>query len=141
MNGPGWGYAVEFLPPSSGYAVSKVKIYGKLNGTGYENRTFDVLIWDKAQKELYKVSCRHTLFGTSEGWVDVDIPEVRVGDNFYVVVIPNTPRESGLYVGYDSSGKNEHSTYVRNWKIIEWLAGLPQETTNWMVRAVVTVSP
>lgn len=50
---PGCGYVVEFLPPSVPLAVSKVRMFGALVGSGYENRTFDVLIWNKEERELY----------------------------------------------------------------------------------------
>lgn len=81
----------------------------------------------------------HTKFSLSSGWVDVDIPDVVVNDNFSVVVITNTPRESGVYLHYDSSVKNEHSDLIQDWKIKEWHSRVPREKVNWMIRVVGTI--
>lgn len=116
-------------------------MFGKLVGSGYENRTFDVLIWDKDQKELYSGSFSHTKFSLSSGWVDITIPQkVVVGDNFKVVVITNTPREGGVYLHFDSSVKNEHSGLVRSWEEKDWyLEGIQEAKTSWMIRVVGTI--
>ena len=136
VGGPGYGFLVEFLPPSAPSSINKVRISGELVGSGYENRTFDVLIWDKARNELYKASFPHTKFPSS-GWAEIDIPKVVVNDNFSVVVITNTPRDSGVYLHYDSSVKNEHSDLVQDWEAKGWYLGVPKEKTNWMIRVVI----
>ena len=141
LGGEGQGYLVEFWSPAASLTVTKVRMFGKLSGSGYENRTFDVLIWDKDQKELYSGSFAQTKFSLSSGWVDITIPQkVVVGDNFNVVVITNTPREGGVYLHFDSSVKNEHSGLVRSWEKKDWyLEGIPEAKTNWMIRVVGTI--
>jgi hypothetical protein len=135
IGGTGNGRLVQFSPPSTPFTITKVKIFGNLYGTGYENLKFDVQIWDKDLKEIHSASYLHTKFSLSPGWVEIDIPEVVVGDTFYVLVITNSPREGGVTTGYDSSVKNEHSEVTKSYKI-DWWISLPKETTNWMIRVV-----
>lgn len=137
LGGPGYGFLVEFSPSTS-FKITKVKIFGELVGSGYENRTFDVMIWED-QGEVYSSSFPHTKFSSSSGWVEIDIPGVVVSDNFSVVVITNTPREGGVYLHYDSSVKNEHSDLVQDWEVKDWYLKVPKEKVNWMVRVMGTI--
>ena len=139
MGGSGCGYLVQFSPLSTPYTITKIKIFGKTYKTGYENRVFDVQIWDSEQKKIYEASYPHTKFSPEPAWVEIAIPDVIVSGDFYVVVCTNTPQEGGVQLYYDSSVKNEHSEVTRSWKIIHWnLSQAPKETSNWMIRAVST---
>jgi len=126
IGGPGWGSVVAFSPTSVPYTINKVHVCGKLVGSG-EGLTFDIVIWDKEQKELYNSSFASTLFSASPGWVDIKVPMVVVNNNFYVVVIPNASKDNGVYIGYDTSANNGHSAVVKNWQ------SQPTEV-NWMIR-------
>jgi hypothetical protein len=134
---PGNGYLIDFTPPAIPFTITKVKIYGNLYGTGYESLEFTVEIWDKEQETIYSASYPHTMFSLSEGWVEIDIPEVAVSNTFYIHVFTQTPREGGINVGYDSSVENEHSDMTLNWEI-EWWGGGDKELVNWMIRVVGT---
>lgn len=135
----GWGYLVQFSPPPTPFTITKVRIYGKLYGTGYENLTFTVQIWDKDSKEIHSASYPHTKFSVNSGWVEIDIPNIAVNYNFYVHVVPGSPREGGITIYYDSSVKNEHSELTNEWKVIDWSSPFPtKETVNWMIRVVGT---
>lgn len=134
IGGPGSGVYVKFVPPTASLKVTKVRISAELVGSRYENRMFDLLIWDKDQTELWSGSFSHTMFESSD-WAEIAISDVIVSGNFYVVFIPNAVKDSGVYIHYDSR-KNEHSGYVQNWKISDWNLKLPEEKTSWMIRVV-----
>jgi len=138
IGGPGSGALVEFLPPSLPYTIKKIKMSGELVGSEYEDRMVEVLIWGKDQKELWSGSLPHTEFEIS-GWTELNVPNVVANDNFSVVVVTNTPRDSGVYLHYDSSVKNEHSGVVQGWKVEDWHLGVPREKVNWMIRVVGTI--
>jgi len=138
IGGTGGGYLVQFSPPSTPFTMTGVKIFGKLYGTGYEKLTFDVQIWDSELKEIYSASYPHTEFSASSGWVVIDVPSVDIGDNFYIHVVTNTPREGGILVYSDSSVPNEHSEVTRNWEIADWYLSAAKGEINWMIRVTGT---
>ena len=137
---PGTGHLVHFSPPTTPFTITKVKIYGKLYGTGYENLTFVVQIQDRELKEMHRESYPHTRFTPTGGWCELDIPKIKAEGDFYIHVFTHSPREGGVNIGYDSSVKNEHSEMTRDWKI-EWWSQLPKETVNWMIRVIGTLPP
>ena len=132
IGGSGRGYIVQFSPPATPLTITKVRIFGKLYGTGYENQTFDAQIWDKDLKEIHSASYPHTKFSLSPGWVELDIPNIVIGDNFYIHVVTNTPREGGVLIYSDSSVNNEHSEVTHNWEITDWYLSTAKEKVNWI---------
>jgi hypothetical protein len=134
----GTGYLVHYSPPATPFTITKVKIYGKLYGTGYENLTFVVQVQDMELKEIYGKSYPHTRFSPQGEWLELDIPQINVDGDFYIHVFTHSPREGGVTIGYDKSVKNEHSEMTRDWKI-GWWSQIPKETVNWMIRVVGTL--
>lgn len=132
---PGTGHLIHFSPPFTPFTITRIKIFGNLYGTGYEDLTFTVEVWDKDSKEIHNASYPHSKFSLSPGWVEIDIPNAVVNGDFYVHVFTNSPREGGVNIGYDSSVENEHSEMTRDWTI-EWWGSHPQETVNWMIRVI-----
>ncbi len=130
---PGHGYLVHFSPLSTPFAIDKVVIFGELYGTGYEDLKFTVQVWNKNLEEIRSVSYPHTKFSRSLSWVEVDIPNISVNDDFYIQVFTLSPEEGGIRIGYDSSVKNEHSDMTFKGDI-NWWGSLPKETVNWMIR-------
>lgn len=131
------GYLVQFSPPSATFTINMVKVYGNVYGTGYEDLTFDVQIWDEALAEVYSASYTHTEFGPNMGWVEIDIPDVVVTGDFYVYVGTYSPQEGGIQIYYDSSVVNEHSEMVLDGQIRDdWPIATPKEAVNWMIRVV-----
>ncbi len=140
IGGPGWGYLVQFSPPSRPFTINKIKIFGNLYGTGYEKRTFTIQVWDKDLKEIYSVSYPHTKIGLSPGWVEIEIPDLIVDDNFYIQVCTYTPEEGGIQIFYDSNVKNKHSEVTKNWTIADWYLRISKEKVNWMIRVLGTIT-
>jgi hypothetical protein len=146
---PGYGYLIDFSPPSAPFTIKKVRILGALYGTGWEGNNFTVAIWDKDYELLHLESHPVTLFVLENPkWVEVDIPDVEVTDKFYVHVYTGTGRMEGIHIGADDSGVNEHSDMTRKldgtFKIsTEWpyRAGVwfgDKSKVNWMIRVVGT---
>ncbi len=133
----GWGYLVQFSPPSTPFTITKVEIFGNLYGTGYENQSFIVEVWDMELGEIHSMSYPHTEFSHTPGWVKIDITDVVVSGSFYIHLVTDSPREGGVQIAYDSSVKNEHSEMTKNWKITEdWPESVTKEEVNWMIRVI-----
>jgi len=150
LAGPDGGYLVHFLPPSIPFAVKKVKIYGVLFGTGWEESDFEVQVWDKNRKALWSGNYPFTLFPTAGirygewglwrnkiGWVELEVPDVKVTDEFYLHVWTDDsvrfPQPWGIGVGFDTSGVNEHCEQTKGHEIVQ----TPADSI-WMIRVVGT---
>jgi hypothetical protein len=134
----GLGFIVNFSPPKTSMTVDKIRIFGALTGHGYEGKISEILIRSEDRTELYRGSFQHTRFTHTPGWVEIEIPGVVVYEEFDVILVTDTPKESGLYIGYDTSVENEYSGLVRNWESSEWYLDIPKERINWMIRVVGT---
>ena len=145
------GYIIDFTPPSVPFTVKKVQIYGALFGTGWEGKNFEVEIWDKAYRVLYRTTYPVTKFAVrNPGWVEVEIPNIQVSDKFYVPVYTGTGRMQGIHIGADDSVVNLHSGItIRTGKGITTIgfSGWPypkdqwvgdRSKVNWMIRVVGT---
>jgi hypothetical protein len=135
---PGYGHLISFTPPATPFTIQKIKTFGNLYGAGYENKTFDIGIWDKDLQELYTATFPHTKFNINPGWVEVEIPRIEVDDTFYIYICTYSPREGGIVISYDSSVNNEHSEVTKDFKIDWWLSSPSRESVNWMIRTVGT---
>lgn len=106
----GYGYLVNFEPPTTPYIVKKVGIGGALYGTGWQDKNFIVEIWDKNYKSIYTADYPLTKFKLDDpSLVALDIPDIEVNGDFYVHIYSGTGRNSGLHIGADDSVPNEHS--------------------------------
>jgi len=160
------GYLVNFTPTSAAFTVKKVRIYGtiySLYGTTWQGKNFDLEIWDKDRKLLYSAKYPYDKFpiGTrvkpgvfypeDAGWVELEVPDIRVTDKFYVHIYAGYGPGDGLHVGADDSVINEHSeTTIRTesgatqilaewpyWNPAYWMSD--KSKVNWMIRVVGTV--
>ncbi len=159
------GRLVDFTPPSATFTIKKVRIYGtifSLYGTTWQGKDFDLEIWDKDRKILYSAKHPYDKFpiGTrtkpgafhpeDAGWVELEVPDIRVTDKFYVHIYAGYGPGDGLHVGVDDSIFNEHSeTTIRTEKgtteiLTEWPYWNPayyfsdKRKVNWMIRVVGT---
>ncbi|MGB2813816.1 MAG: transglutaminase-like domain-containing protein [Dehalococcoidales bacterium] len=128
---------VHFSPPETPFTINAVKIYTTLEGTGYEDQNPKIEIWDKDFALLHSWQEPATGFNKDPGWVTVDIPDITVDDDFYVVFYTYSKREGGVYIHFDSSVANKHSeTADPGGTIADWVWQQPKDKTNWMIRAV-----
>ena len=79
------GFLVHFLPPTMPFTISEVKIYTSLKGTGYEDQKPRVEIWDKDLALLHSKEKSATGFSKDSGWTIVEVPNVTIDNDFYVV--------------------------------------------------------
>jgi len=156
------GWLVDFTPPVIPFTVQKIRLFGSRS---LESGTFEIEIWDKDRKVLYKEAYPRTKFpeGKSlptkevlpEGgaWVELEVPKIEVADKFYVHMWNGPTSFGGIHLGADFSAKNEHSAITARTaevtKVVEsWTPGnfclcwsvvdWAQSRTNWMIRVVGT---
>ena len=135
----GYGFLVHFTPPATPFTINKIKIFSYLQGTGYENQTTKLEIWNEDFTILHVWQEPATEFNQEPSWMIVDIPQVTVDSDFYIVFYPEASKDSGVQVGYDSSVTNRHSDVALHGEIIKWISErLPKGKTNWMIRVIGT---
>jgi len=137
-------YLVHFSPPSKLFTIEQVMIYGWVaaeSATDYEKRVLTVNVWDKETgAELLAQEFSWRLFDSEAKWVELDVSDVAVDDEFYVEVTTYSSQESRICVDYDSTAPNEHSYMSRNGKIVPWVTWTREgieytrEDVNWMIR-------
>ncbi|MFC1955073.1 transglutaminase-like domain-containing protein [Chloroflexota bacterium] len=135
---PGRGYIVHFSPPVAPFTISEVKIYESLYGTGYEELTFQIEVCDEDFNTLDSLMKHHTSFSLEPDWVEIAIPDIVVGGDFYIFVSTGSPREGGVSIHFDSSVANKHSAVTEFHHIVDWYLAAPEEAANWMIRIVGT---
>lgn len=141
--GPTGGHLIHFSPPSIPFTVKKVKICGLLRGTGWEGREFEIQIWDKDKKTLWKNSYPFAEFlkgapvpwHEEVRWVELEIQNIEVTSDFYVHVYTDSPMFQGIGICFDDSIVNEHSEATSNYQVTSALP-VSKETVNWMIRVV-----
>lgn len=149
--GPG-GFLSHFQPKSSFFRIRSVRIYGAVRGqdlTNWQERNFTLKIWSKdLSKELWSQSYPYNLFSVTLGWVNIQIPNLRVDGDFCVEVIPNGEYmpdrkqvKCGLAIGLDLSAEKANADIALNGVIQPWSVkqgagpGLaPKNKAAWMVR-------
>jgi hypothetical protein len=155
------GHAVRF---SNNEKLNLVEV--RMCGARYDDGkgNFEVEIWDDSLKTMYSASYDYTDFFSENymplknsdlKWVTIDIPEIQVNSDFYVVIFTygdpfswknsayKSPTDKGgIATGRDSDTKSGHSFMVMKDpnKIIDWETittwDIRQEDTDWMIRAV-----
>lgn len=136
--GARYGYLVHFSPPTTPFAISKVKTLTSLKGSGYESQTVWYEIRDQNLGTLYYLPKPVMSFNHEPTWVTVEMPDITVNGDFYVFFYPCSTREGGVYLHYDSSQVNSHSEMAELGVLADWgwWEQMPKEKTNWMIRVV-----
>ncbi len=128
------GHSVLFTAPYDNWTLSRVAIYGKLTPKPISD-PFIIEVWDDDLDQVSKVTDDAVLiFGNEFEWVLVDIPDVNVSRDFFVSFY----EFEGIYTGIDrdsGSGRSLITAGDPN-RVLEWDIELPQNETNWMIRAV-----
>jgi hypothetical protein len=88
------GLFVLFQPQADIFKVQKVRICGHVNVKNtneLKERQFTVNIWDRYHASiLWSEDFLWQLFKGSTGWIDIDVPNVRVDDDFIVEFISHS---------------------------------------------------
>jgi hypothetical protein len=135
------GQAVMFSPGQTNFTINTVRVLGKKYGLDSKMR---IEIWDDNKKVVYKKIYNHSdHFKYTDSWIwgDINIPNVKVSGDFYVVLFtgsmnPSNVPTTGIYIGYDNSTITGRSYEVDNYSTIAWISEIPQSTTNWMIRVI-----
>jgi hypothetical protein len=106
------GHLISYIPPAVPFIIKTVRVAGALETSLKEPVNFDLEIWDKNNKVIYKKTYPYTTFTHNSrpqpAWKDFDIPDISVTDSFYIHLFTNST-QGVLHIGADDSIKNEHS--------------------------------
>ena len=142
------GYAIRMTTPDTEpFTITAIKLFSRR----YEedcNTRFE--IWDHDRNTLYSDVVSHSEYSTavdswdSATWGYKGVPNIVVSGDFYIAMYTDATDpddevypDTGVYVGYDTSFSSDRSYTVQG-KTLTWDLSTPQETTNWMIRAVGT---
>ena len=139
-------YLVRFSPPSKPFVIEQVMIRGRVeagSAADYENWGFTVIVRDKNTGDaLWMQIFPWRLFERRAKWIELDVPNIAVDDDFYVEVTTGSTSHSRIMVNFDSSTPNQHSYMSRDGKVIPWEpwtwkeVEYTHEKVNWMIRVV-----
>jgi hypothetical protein len=104
---------VEFSPIKewdSTY-INAVSVYGRRYGTGSDpaKSYANVAVTDKDGKVLAQKLVPYSKFPVEPGWVQVELPTLRVTEVFRVVIYPYARPDFGVEIGYTEKTKSFHS--------------------------------
>jgi hypothetical protein len=141
LGNQGHGYLVRFSAPGTPFTINRVRVYGNLYGTGYEDKQFVLRITNTALEPILDNSYSCSLFSRTPSWIDIIIPDLFINGDFGIEVFTNSLGTGGIAIFYDSSVANQHSGEIQDWAKEEWKLAIPRGTTNWMIRVVGTYLP
>jgi hypothetical protein len=141
------GFVERFDLPSTlqslPMVVTQIRIHGKRK-EGTEGFQFRVEIWDSDLNLLWGRTLPYERFSTEYRWVDIEVPDIRVRDRFYVFFHPGDPSGEKLLLGFDGTLTNYNTSNLAVPGRISYFFGsesapipriLTAETANWMIRA------
>jgi len=132
----GSGHAVLFSKPAGEWYLTKVQIYGSRYGYPQAPReNFRIYVCDIDMNVIQEVEAPYSRFQRGVWrWVFVNIPRVKVPDEFYLCVSFNPTQTKGVYVGIDESVIESHSKNALPSSHLEDVRG----KFDWMLRAVLS---
>jgi hypothetical protein len=145
------GFLVDFTAPSKSFTIRKVRAFGIIPGqTSVPEFVCQICSSDK--KIVYSIKQPVSKFPTKPDlprWVDIEIPAIEIGGQFYINLYTGTGGGAGIHLGIDESVINRHSSVtpmaVGGEEISEALWSFPsglsygdKAKVNWMIRVVGT---
>ena len=157
------------LGTKTGHAVfysidEKIMVDGiNIYGCRYDDlsKDFDIEIWDGNFNNLYSGSFNYDSYfpesfaPTTDScfkWVTVDIPDIEVNDDFYLMIFTQSVKPSwvegeplpdfingGIEIGVDKNTESGNSFMVEKNpnRIVDWPSwNLKQDSTDWMLRVL-----
>jgi hypothetical protein len=117
---PATGYLVGFESPPDSFTINRVRMLGLVYGSpGFHITDSELQIWDKDKKVLYTGPFSGDGFplvtrlgdntGATAGWVNIEVPNIKVEGDFYVHIYTGIPAGQGFRMGADDSIVNTHS--------------------------------
>jgi hypothetical protein len=138
-SGEAYSFLVRFTPDKTPFVIKAVSIYAILKGTGYEEQKPEIEIRDQDFMLLSYREESTTTFSEFSRWVTIDVPDITVNGDFYVIFHTNSANYGGVYLYYDLSSVNENSDMYASGEISNWIWGhITREQTSWMIRVIGT---
>jgi hypothetical protein len=85
------GHIVRFTPPNNAFRIQKIRVAAQvriLKTSDFDKNYVTVRIWDTdATNMLWSQDFPWRLF---QGWVEIEVPDVRVNDDFYVELVTHS---------------------------------------------------
>lgn len=129
------GHGVIFTAPADNWSLSQVAILGKLVESS-PSEIFVIEVWDQNLSLLCRTTDKaSSYFNDNLSWSIIDLPDVRVSDNFLISFF----EFAGVWQGVDKSPSSGRSILVsRNPnRILNWsMQNSAQNQTNWMIQAI-----
>lgn len=98
------GHIVYVTPPAKPFRIQKIKVFGMAkikNDTDLYLRHVTVRIWDNEENnQLWSQDLPWRLF-MGGAWVDIEVPDIRVNDDFQVEVITHSDPAGGESIDFD----------------------------------------
>lgn len=154
LSAGGGGYLIGFSPPDIPFTLKKIRIFGKLTGSGWEGKSFEVELRTKIGGKFYSTTCPVTMFPVEvPAWVEIEIPDIDIPtQKFAVHVYTGTGLNKGIALGVDNSVTNENSERTirteegETQKLFYWPYKSKRHpwvedksNVNWMIRVVGTI--
>lgn len=156
---PATGYLVAFTPPSTEFIIHTVRIMGLVyGGKGVLIQDPELQIWDSSSGVIYSSPVDRRKFPqlsfllsneleSKGGWVDIEIPYVKVKGNFYIHIYTGPNTGQGFRIGAEDSttntscdltvrGNDGKDSILNTWPYISsrWYGN--KAAVNWMVRVI-----
>jgi hypothetical protein len=135
-------HVIMFTPETSAFNIRQVRLCGVVivdNLNELKERTFTVKIWDGHMNTLlWSEDFPWQLFKGSLGWIDIDVPDVRVNDDFIVEFISHSEQfkivgTKEIYTAIGLAWEYNKSDIVRSGAVINGdLLGVAD--LNWFIR-------
>ncbi|MBC8273879.1 MAG: hypothetical protein H8E40_02770 [Chloroflexi bacterium] len=105
------GHIIHFTPPAKPFRVQKIIVFGTVHivtTSDFDEKHITARIWNKeGTNQLWSQDFSWRLFMGSAQWREIEVPDVRVDDDFYVEIVtrgnPMSLRAGGTLVPLDAS--------------------------------------
>ena len=93
------GQSVRFTATAKPFRINKIQVAAITSLP--QNKQFTINIWDSNRKKLWTKDFPWNIFtgGMGISWQDLDVPNILVGDEFYVELVSHTPANQGVGQG------------------------------------------
>jgi hypothetical protein len=120
-----YGQIVRFTSAAKPFRINKIQVAAitSFKSEADKNKMFTINIWDLNRKKLWTKDFPWRIFsgGLGTTWQDLEVPNIRVEDEFFVELVSHTPADQGdslnqgqaswLGLGYNKSDSPSRSNY------------------------------